>query len=395
MTPRIVTLGSIAERLQDGPFGSNLKSAHYVSSGVRVVRLQNIGPGFFDDRDEVYISSSHFQLLSKHECRPGDLMLATLGDPILRAAILPDSVGRALNKADCIQLRCDSDLASADYVKHYLNSTMALTYANGMGHGQTRQRVNLSQLRELPVPLPPIEEQRRVAAVLDAADALRMKRRQALAKLDTLTQSIFIDMFGDGALAETPIDAVADVQGGLQVTSKRVTNPIEVPYLRVANVHRGRLDLDEVKTIRVTDQERERTRLAPGDLLVVEGHGNPNEIGRVAQWRGEVDDCVHQNHLIRVRCSPRIKPRYLESYLNSLSGRQALLRAANTTSGLNTISTSDVRGVRIPLPGLAAQERFVLASERVDEERRRMLANQAGTERLFASLQQRAFRGDL
>src|SRR5690606_31877419 len=139
---------------------------------------------------------------------------------------------------------------------------------------------------------------------------LRAKRRAALAQLNQLTQAIFLDMFGDPATnpKQWPLGTVgnvSEVQGGLQVTSARKKNPCEAPYLRVANVYRGFLDLTEVKTIRLTEAELARMLLEPSDLLVVEGHGNPDEIGRCALWDGSVDGCVHQNHLIRVRFDPR------------------------------------------------------------------------------------------
>ena len=259
-----------------------------------------------------------------------------------------------------------------------------------------QQGVNATKLKNLLVPLPPIEEQRRIASVLDAAEALRAKRRQALAKLDSLTQAIFVDMFGAGGGEEQALGRLAEVQGGLQVTTKRKGHPIHVPYLRVANVYRGSLDLSEVKILQVSEKELARARLAKGDLLVVEGHGNKDEIGRVGIWDGSIDPCVHQNHLIRVRCDPsQLHPRFAEAFMNSWVGRRALLRAANTTSGLNTISTRDVRDVQIPLPALSAQKRFVEVANHVDRQRTMLTAADTELNGLIGSLQQRAFRGEL
>lgn len=261
----------------------------------------------------------------------------------------------------------------------------------------TVKHLSAKRLKAVEIPLPPIEEQRRIAAVLDAADGLRGKRREALAKLDTLTQAIFIDMFGDAGSAKwAELAEVAEVQGGLQVSSKRKSNPVEVPYLRVANVFRGRIDLTEVKTMRVTPREMDRTVLQENDLLVVEGHGNKDEIGRVGRWAGEIEPCVHQNHLICVRCDVGVVlPRYVEGFMNSEVGRRALLRAANTTSGLNTISTIDVRSVRLPVPSLARQIEFANRLDHVDAGRDWAATGAVRLDDLLASLQQRAFRGEL
>ena len=159
------------------------------------------------------------------------------------------------------------------------------------------------------------------------------------------------------------IGDLAEVQGGLQVTSARKNLPLEVPYLRVANVYRGMLDLSEIKTIRATPAEVQRTTLMNNDLLVVEGHGNPNEIGRAALCNGNTEQCVHQNHLIRARFRrTKVEPIFASEYVNSPGGRQHLLRAGKSTSGLNTISVSNVRETPVALPPSPSNKPSPLAS---------------------------------
>lgn len=194
----------------------------------------------------------------------------------------------------------------------------------------------------------------------------------------------------------TKVGDVSEVQGGLQVTTARRNLPVEVPYLRVANVYRDRLDLQEVKTIRATASEVARTQLFPKDVLVVEGHGNPEEVGRAAIWGGEVADCVHQNHLIRVRFdTTKVVPAFGCAYLNSPGGRKYLLRAGKTTSGLNTISVSNVREAPVALPTLAVQKTYEARIVDVARLKVRHQVAASDAENLFASLQHRAFRGEL
>ncbi|NLJ54445.1 MAG: restriction endonuclease subunit S, partial [Intrasporangiaceae bacterium] len=233
------------------------------------------------------------------------------------------------------------------------------------------------------------------AGTLDQADAIRAKRRQVLAHLDSLTQSIFHDMFGrDEATAE--FGDVAEIQGGLQVSAKRAALPVEVPYLRVANAHRGRLDLAEVKTLRATEAEVDRTRLRKYDLLFVEGHANPLEVGRVAMWDGSVAGCVHQNHLIRGRIDKqRLLPVVALHWFNSVAGADHFRRAGRTTSGLNTISASTVRSAPIVLPDRGLQTQFADRVRQIEGTKSRLHAAVAADGELFASLQSRAFRGEL
>jgi type I restriction enzyme S subunit len=242
---------------------------------------------------------------------------------------------------------------------------------------------------------PPLAQQRRIAAILDAGDALRMARLALLASLDALLYAAFDSMFGD-VVPHALMGEVAEIQGGLQVSAKRSNLPLEAPYVRVANVHRGRLDLSEVKTIRGTAPELARTRLAEGDLLFVEGHANPLEVGRVARWLGDIRNCVHQNHIIRARVDQtRLLPAFAEHWLNTDAGAAHFRRAGKTTSGLHTISAATVRSAPIAIPSLALQQTFVRLESEIRAQRSKVERALATEDELFASLQARAFSGRL
>jgi type I restriction enzyme, S subunit len=183
-------LGSLASKFSDGPFGSNLKTEHYTEIGVRVVRLQNIGVGEFLDDDRAFISESHFAGLTKHECRTGDVLIGTLGDPNLRACIQPDWLPIALNKADCIQMRPDDRVATASYICALLNQPSAQRMAQGLMHGQTRVRISMGQLRNLVIPVPSIEPQRDFVHRVAAVEKLTAAHRASLAELNALFASL-------------------------------------------------------------------------------------------------------------------------------------------------------------------------------------------------------------
>lgn len=256
-------------------------------------------------------------------------------------------------------------------------------------------------LKSSKVPLPPIAEQRRIADILDEADALRRKRAEAIRLANNLVPSVFNEMFGNTITnpkkwREDRVGNIADVQGGLQLSAARNAHPIQIPYLRVANVHRDRLWLDEVKSIGLTENELTRTRLIKDDILVVEGHGNPDEIGRTAIWDCSIDPCVHQNHLIRVRADrTQVLPTYMNIFLNSPAGRQQLTGFGKTTSGLNTINVSNVRNTRVLIPDLAVQQRFAVVLEDLREVGNQQKYSATELDTLFNALLQRAFRGEL
>ncbi|HAS3378442.1 TPA: restriction endonuclease subunit S [Vibrio cholerae] len=170
----------------------------------------------------------------------------------------------------------------------------------------------------------------------------------------------------DGRLFELPngwvwsnIGETFLVTGGLQKTPKRTPVLNHYPYLAVANVQRGRLELDDLKRFEVTSEELERYRLMPGDLMVVEGNGSENEIGRCAIWSGEVKDCLHQNHLIKCRPLSLDLSSWVLQTLNSPFGIAVMKSLAVTSSGLYNLSVGKIRSIAFPLPPLKEQHRIV------------------------------------
>lgn len=399
---RTVALGDVALSLQDGPFGSNLKSSHYVDRGVRVVRLQNIGVGYFDDRDRAFVTEEHFARLRKYESRPGDVLIATLGDPIVRACRQPPSVETALHKADCLRLRCDPERIAPEYLVQFLNSDILQAQAKGLAHGQTRPRVNLSQVRSVMIPLPSLEEQRRLADILDQADALRTKRRAALAHLDALTQSIFVEMFGD--VSEWPskelLTVVTEFRYGTSVKSQEHGRPA----LRIPNVVGGTIDFRNLKLVPVTPAEFERLQLTAGDLLFVRTNGNPKYVGRcavfdpaaVASSGFQPDEFVFASYLIRARLDvAAMSPIYLREFLLGHNGRRALRSRCKTSAGQFNINIEGLGSIPIPQPPLSLQQSFAKRVGHVELASIRPRQSLTQLDSLFASLQHRAFRGEL
>lgn len=281
---------------------------------------------------------------------------------------------------------------------YYMLSNMRLErYSEGTGV----PTLNRNNVHDVLVSLPPLDEQRRIAAILDKADAIRRKRQESIRLTEEFLRSTFLEMFGDPVTnprrwAVADLGSIAQIQGGLQVTTKRSGNPLEIPYLRVANVYRDRLDLTEMKTMPVTHAELERVKLAKGDILIVEGHGNPEEIGRSSVWDASINPCIHQNHLIRVRVDSSVAdPIFISAYLNSSGGRQQLFSFGKTTSGLNTISTSNVKNTKVLLPPLSMQKMYHQIVERTKEVLAKANSNIEFSDHLFNSLTHRAFRGEL
>jgi len=185
------TLRSVAEKISDGPFGSDLKSEHYQDSGFRVIRLQNIGVGEMIDNDQSYVSREHFEaVLSRHRCVPGDVIIGTMGEPNLRAMILPASVGEAMNKADCVQFRPNKSFVNSAFVCWLLNMPGTLTLASGSILGQTRSRISMGRVAELQLPIPPLPLQEKFASIVQKFERIRRQQREATRQAEHLFQTL-------------------------------------------------------------------------------------------------------------------------------------------------------------------------------------------------------------
>lgn len=184
---QVVPLKEASILVSDGPFGSNLKLCHYVNHGIRVIRLQNIGVGFFDDRDKAFISESHYNVLKKYTCKPGEVVIGTLGEPNLRACIVPDYIDTSINKADCIHVIPDETKLLPQFVCSYINCEETLYIATSQIHGTTRNRISGGQVSQLPIYLPQIELQKQFISVAEQADK---------SKFDGF-KSQFIEIFGN------------------------------------------------------------------------------------------------------------------------------------------------------------------------------------------------------
>lgn len=166
----------------DGPFGSDMKSSHYAEIGVRLIRLQNIGSGEFDDSDRAYIPEHHFCALPGHDAVPGDLLVAGLGDanhPVGRACVLPPFISRAMVKADCFRLRLNEKRMLHRYAALFLSSAQARSELALLTRGATRDRVNLGGLVQARVPCPPLHEQLAIVSATDEA-ATRIVKAETL-----------------------------------------------------------------------------------------------------------------------------------------------------------------------------------------------------------------------
>lgn len=258
------------------------------------------------------------------------------------------------------------------WLTHYLNF---ISY-EGLVTGTTRLKLTQGAMRAIQVPVAPERLMRDTVAEIEkqfsrldeaVANLQRVKANLRRQRAAVLRAAVNGTLLGDERRSDwtaTTIGEVGRVISGLTKNPKREGMPRKLPYLRVANVYANELRLDEIEYIGVADQELDKLLLREGDLLVVEGNGSPDQIGRVALWDGSIPDCVHQNHLIKVRFGDRVSPKWAMTWLLSPGGRREIEQVSSSTSGLHTLSTGKVARLPMPVPPLAEQHRSVAEVER-------------------------------
>lgn len=327
---------------------------------VRLIQLADVGAGEFKNKSNRYITETKAAELLCTYLKKGDLLIARLGEPLCKACIFPCD-GLYITAVDVTILRVGNKAIEPKYLVYLLNSPWFKVQVKRYESGTTRKRISRKNLDRICMNFPPLPEQRRIVArieelfsELDSGVETLKKTKQQLA---VYRQSVYASVYEENDMR--PITEFFEISSGLTKNSKRDELAIKMPYLRVANVYYNELDLSEIKHIGVFESEIPKTTLHKGDLLFVEGNGSKEQIGRVAIWDGSIENCLHQNHLIKGRPLGQMIPLYALFYLISAYGRKQILDVASSTSGLYTLSANKVRNLRIPFVDGEEQEKCV------------------------------------
>ncbi|MEI8608359.1 restriction endonuclease subunit S [Enterovibrio sp. Hal110] len=368
-----------------------------VEKGIPLVTSKNLKNGLIDFSTCSFISEEDHVAISKRSAvENGDIlyaMIGTIGNPVLV------NTTQSFSIKNVALFKFGASKVHNRYFYHYLNSSLVDQQFSKNARGGTQRFVSLGNIRKLQIPLPPFDEQKRIAAILDKADAIRQKRKQAIALADDFLRSIFLDMFGDPVTNpkgwEEPIlKNISDIRSGVTKGKKIPEGKgVTLPYMRVANVQDGYLDLTSIQEITVTEKDAEKCRLYKGDILLTEG-GDPDKLGRGHVWNEEVKDCIHQNHIFSVRVKDQefVRPEFLSSVLSSQRGKRYFLKVGKQTTGIATINKTVLSEFSPIVPPIEIQDKYL---EIVRRMREIQSSDSYKDSRLFESLSQKAFSGQL
>ena len=376
-----VRLGDITHILS----GFAFPSEGFGDSGdLPLIRIRDVVPG----RSETWFSGDYDK---SYLIVTGDILIGMDGE--FNRARWKD--GPALLNQRVCKIKSSSNRLDDGYLYWFL--PRALKKIEDATPFVTVKHLSAKQLREVVIPLPPVTEQRRIAAILDQADSLRTKRRAALAMLDTLAQSIFVEMFGDPSInhKKWPIRTIADLlESASYGTSEKSLSEGEFPVLRMNNITAtGQMDLTNLKYMDLTPDQHPRYLVRTGDVLF--NRTNSAElVGKTAIYRGQ-KPMAYAGYLIRLRVNRVNNPEYLAGFLNSRYAKRMLRGMCKSIIGMANINATEVQSMKIACPPLEVQRAYANQIGALEHVRSTLDSALNAHEALFLSLQYRAFRGEL
>lgn len=384
MTYPTVPLGELVTITSGFAFRSELFNDE--GRGLPLIRIRDVVPG---------ATSTYYSGVYKNEfvVEDGDALIGMDGEFNLSRW----KGGRALLNQRVCRVESLSPQLDQEFLLQFLPA--ALKRIEDRTPFVTVKHLSVKDLREIEVPLPSLAEQRRIAAILDKADTLRAKRREAIAKLDQLLQSVFLDMFGDPVTnpKKWPKEVLAGLARkiGSGSTPKGGDSSYQdegISFIRSLNVHDGSFRhrnlafIDEVQANKLN-----AVTVEPDDVLL---NITGASVARVCRVPREVLPARVNQHVSIIRCSSRLSPAYLEHALMSPSMKSVLLRMAGAGATREAITKKQIEELLVPVPPIDVQRRFSLVAQKVADQGRSMLINLEAQERLFAAIQTSIFAAE-
>jgi type I restriction enzyme, S subunit len=368
---------------------------------VRLVQLADVGDAVYIDKSDRYLTSAKARALRCTFLEPGDILVARMPDPLGRACIFPGDPKPCVTVVDVCIIRPDLSRHDPRWLVHCLNAPLCRNQIAGYATGTTRSRISRGNLGKVKIPEVPLPEQRRIAEILDKADALRAKRRAALAELDILTQSIFLDMFGDPATNPKgwPVATLGELinvgpQNGIYKPSSDYGTGTLI--IRIDAFYDGVVTgLNNLKRVRLTDQEISLYGLRP-DEVVINRVNSREYLGKSALITDFSEPVVFESNIMRLGVDPAwLDAVFLIHLLQTGHVRSHILRSAKDAVNQSSINQQDVKGIPVILPPLPLQQMFALHLRSAKALAERQRAARMTLDSLCSSLQNLAFLGRL
>lgn len=361
---------------------------------VRLIQLADVGDGSYLDKSARFMTSAKTKQLKCTLLKPNDVLIARMPDPLGRACLFPGDAKPSVTVVDVCVVRPNENLVDSRWLMHCLNSAEVRRQINSYATGTTRSRISRSNLGKVRISFPPLPEQRQIAAILDQADALRAKRREAIVKLDALDQSIFMETFGDPIANPRNWPRKSIFECGDVITGNTPSRANEENYGDAIEwIKSDNINTPHYYVTRAEEHLSEAGRLAArtvqaGAILVTCIAGSSDCIGNAAMTDRE----VAFNQQINVFVPSEADPHFM--YAQIRFGKR-LIQLASTNGMKGMVSKSRFEQILLMFPPLDLQRDYADRVLAVEALRSRHRSSIAQLDALFSSLQHRAFRGEL
>lgn len=382
---RLIPLSDAAEVMM----GSSPPGESYNDEGKGVPLIN--GPVEFGKGDFGLTIQGKFTTEPTRLCRTGDLLLCVRGSTTGRTniAAFEACIGRGV-----ASIRAKEDQR---FLNHFIRTQRQRLF--DLGNGSTFPSITQEQLTSVNIPLPPPSEQRRIAAILDKADAIRRKREEGIRLTEELLRSTFLEMFGDPATNPKgwPNSVMGEVVKETQYGTAEKSNSdgTGIPVLRMNNItYGGDIDLTDIKWSEIKDTDLDQLTVKRGDLLFNRTN-SPELVGKTAVWDRD-EPYAYAGYLFRVRFDEKVVlPDYVSAFLNSAYGKKMLFAKAKPSNNMSNFSAGEFCRINLSVPEIALQRRFAKTVAVVKKLKKKRLAGMKDAADLFAALVQRAFQGEL
>lgn len=376
--------------------GYAFKSDKYISeNGARIIRITNVQKGKIVDNDPKLYPFSELNKLDAYKIFEGDILMSLTGN-VGRVGRYPKELLPAYINQRVCRVMPKNEKLDTNFLFHFLNSDVFENEAIKNSAGAAQLNLSTKWLGDFEIPLPPLATQQKIATILDQADAIIQNNRAIVQKYDALTQSLFLDMFGDpvknekGWEMKTLKDFGTSRLGKMLDVKKIIGNNLK-PYLRNSNVQWFRFELNDLLKMDFDEKDKVEFSLKVGDILMCEG----GEIGRCAIWKDEIEDCYFQKAIHRIRLNDKyVLPEYFVHMFKNIADNGGLdeFKSAATISHL---TGEKLKKMRMPIPPIELQNQFAERVAVIEAQKQQAQQALAKSEELFASLLQRAFKGEL
>ena len=381
--------------------GFAFKSEKYVNdNGARVIRITNVQKGKIVDNDPKLYPFSELDKLEAYKIFEGDILMSLTGN-VGRVGRFPKELLPAYINQRVCRVMPKNEKLDVNFLFHFLNSDMFENDAVRNSAGAAQLNLSTNWLAEYEIPLPNLAIQQRIAAILDQADAIIQNNRAIVQKYDALTQSLFLDMFGDPVKNEKGWEKnncrniLKVIGGGVFKSSDYVKNGI--PLIRIGSVNKGYFDDRETVFIPETYIKTHKKYLVyPNDLLItLTGTVGKNDYGNVFKLGNDYEKYYLNQRVAKFEINEtKIDSVFFEFYLKQNEIKKLLTSVSRGVRQAN-ISNEDIYNLEIILPSINLQNQFAERVAMIEAQKQQAQLELAKSEELFQSLLQRAFKGEL